>query len=418
MVGEIERQIDIGRLFTGTRRLIAHSREGRTDWIAPLCILCLGVIGLFFIYSATAGANFWLKQVVWIVLGGVVYTGISRIDYKILLENAVFIFLGAILLLALIWSPLGVIREGARRWLNFGLMLYQPSEAAKVATLIMVASVLARHELGTVKDSLLVLGKVFLVTVLPMLLIFLQPDLGSCLVIPPVVLALLYVSRLSQRFFFAVFGLALLFSGVLAVDLVRYAEFLKENHLTAQEALGKYQKVSFLPMLHDYQRNRIMGFVAPQVVDPSGTEVAWNAIQSQQAVGTGGFTGKGWTQGTQAQLGYLPRSVAHNDFIFAVLAEESGFLGGLCVIGFFGVLLGNGIRIAGVARDRFGMLLAVGVTITFLIHVFVNIGMTIGLTPITGLPLPFVSYGGSFMLSCCVLQGIVQSVYRHRREHA
>jgi rod shape determining protein RodA len=354
---------------------------------------------------------------VWMVLGGGVYTVIARIDYKIFLENAVFLFLPTIFLLLLVLSPLGTAREGAQRWLNFGVMLYQPSEAAKVATLIMVASVLARHELGTFQDSLMVLGKVFVVTALPMLLIFLQPDLGSCLVIPPVVLALLYVSRLSQRFFFAVFGVAIISVGILTVDLVRYAEFLKENDLTAQEARNLYQETSLMPM-RDYQRERIMGFVAPQVVDPTGTEVAWNAIQSQQAVGTGGFTGKGWTQGTQAQLGYLPRSVAHNDFIFAVVAEEAGFLGGLCVIGFFGVLLGNGIRIAGMARDRFGMLLAVGVTITFLIHVFVNIGMTIGLTPITGLPLPFVSYGGSFMLSCCVLQGIVQSVYRHRRDHA
>jgi len=128
------------------------------------------------------------------------------------------------------------------------------------------------------------------------------------------------------------------------------------------------------------------------------------------------LTGKGWTEGTQAQLGYLPRSVAHNDFIFAVVAEESGFLGGLLVIGIYGVMLSNGVRIAGMARDRFGMLLAVGVTVTFLIHVFINIGMTIGISPITGLPLPFISYGGSFILSCCILQGIVQSVYRHRRE--
>jgi rod shape determining protein RodA len=144
--------------------------------------------------------------------------------------------------------------------------------------------------------------------------------------------------------------------------------------------------------------------------------IGWNLNQSLISVGSGGFSGKGWTQGTQAKLGYLPRAVAHNDFIFSVLAEEKGFLGSISVLGLFGMVLWNGIRIAGLARDRFGTLLALGVTVLFAVHVFVNIAMTIGLVPITGIPLPFISYGGSFALSCCVLQGLVQSVYRFRKE--
>lgn len=199
--------------------------------------------------------------------------------------------------------------------------------------------------------------------------------------------------------------------------MYRYSQFLKTEGLSAIEARNLYQDTSWLP-LRDYQRERIMTFVAPEVVDPRGTGSAWNANQAQQAVGSGGLTGKGWGEGLQARLGYLPRSVAHNDFIFAVLAEETGFIGGVFVIGVFALLLANGVRIAGVARDRFGMLLASGVTVIFLIHVFINIGMSVGLTPITGLPLPFISYGGSFILSCCILQGILQSVYRHRREFA
>ena len=176
-----------------------------------------------------------------------------------------------------------------------------------------------------------------------------------------------------------------------------------------------YEDRALLP-LRDYQRNRLMVSIQPALVDPTGTGAGWNARQSRQAVGAGGPWGKGFGKGLQSQLGYLPRSVAHNDFIFAVLAEERGFVGAVMVIGLFGGLLANGLRIAGAARDRLGMLLAVGVTVIFLVHVFINIGMTIGLTPITGLPLPFLSYGGSFLLSCCFLQGIVQSVYRHRRE--
>jgi len=127
------------------------------------------------------------------------------------------------------------------------------------------------------------------------------------------------------------------------------------------------------------------------------------------------LTGKGLLQGTQAQLGYLPKAVAHNDFIYSVIAEETGFIGSALVIALFGLMVANGIRIAALARDRFGMQLATGVSVLFLVHFFINIGMTVGITPITGLPLPFLSYGGSFVLSCFVLQGFIQSVYRHRR---
>jgi len=413
------KQLDTRRIFETTRRLVSTVEGPRTDWVGPVCMLLLCIIGLFFIYSAQAfvGGTYWVRQMVWIVLGSGVYIVVSRIDYKLYLENAFWIYAAAVILLLLIWTPLGVVREGARRWLDLQLMAYQPAEAAKICSLIMIASILARSEVGTIRQSVWTLCKVFFVTAIPMVLIFAQPDLGSCLIIPPMMLALLYVSKLSQRFFVAVFGLVLCLGTVITVDLVRYSKFLETEGLSALEARGAYQKSSWVP-LRDYQRERIMTFIAPEVVDPRGTGSAWNSNQAQQAVGTGGLTGKGWQSGLQARLGYLPRSVAHNDFIFAVLAEEKGFIGGLLVIGLFSLLLANGVRIAGMARDRFGMLLAVGVTVIFTIHVFINIGMTIGLTPITGLPLPFLSYGGSFMLSCCILQGIIQSVYRYRRAFA
>jgi rod shape determining protein RodA len=413
------KQLDTRRLLDTTRRLISTTQGTRTDWISPVIIVLLSIIGIFFIYSAQAfvGGSYWSRQLVWLALGSVVYIVVGRIDYKIYLENAFWFYAAALLLLLLIWTPLGVEREGARRWLDLRLLAYQPAEAAKVCTTIMIASILARSELGNIRQSVWTLLKVFLVTAIPMVLIFAQPDLGSCLIIPPTMLALLYVSRLSQRFFLAVFGLVLCLGVLIGVDLYRYSAFLEANDLTALEARGDYQGQSWLP-LRDYQRERIMTFIAPEVVDPRGTGSAWNSNQAQQAVGTGGLTGKGWQAGLQARLGYLPRSVAHNDFIFAVLAEEKGFIGGLLVIGLFTLLLANGVRIAGMARDRFGMLLAVGVTVIFTIHVFINIGMTIGLTPITGLPLPFLSYGGSFILSCCILQGMIQSVYRHRRAFA
>ncbi len=171
--------------------------------------------------------------------------------------------------------------------------------------------------------------------------------------------------------------------------------------------------------MKDYQRNRILAFVLPDVVDKSGMGVTWNQRQSLISVGSGGLLGKGITEGTQAKLGYLPSSVAYNDFIFSVVAEESGFLGGAFVITLMAIIVAFGcVRTAQVSRDKFGQYLCIGIATIFMTHSFINVGMTIGIMPITGLPLPMLSYGGTFVLTCCVLLGTVQSVYRHRREYA
>ena len=281
--------------------------------------------------------------------------------------------------------------------------------------LLIVASILTRSQVGTIAQSLGVLGKLALAVGIPMLLIFLQPDLKSAIVLPPLVFSMLYVSRLSTRFFAGALGAFILVVGIVAWDTYGYVRFMQANNLDFLKDKGRYEKESWIP-LHDYQRNRILTFAAPDIIDPTGTKDAWNLTQSQISVGSGGLSGKGWTKGTQAQLGYLPPAVAHNDFIFSVLAEEEGFLGSLTVLTLFGVVMINGVRIAGLARDRFGKLLAIGVTVLFAVHVFVNIAMTFGMVPITGIPLPFISYGGSFVLSCCLLQGLVQSVYRFRKD--
>jgi rod shape determining protein RodA len=228
------------------------------------------------------------------------------------------------------------------------------------------------------------------------------------------VFSMLYVSKLSPRFFVGALGAFLLLLGAVTWDMVRYVNYMDTNQKSYSRDKGAFEDSTLFRLpLHDYQRNRLLSFVNPDKFDQN---IGWNQRQSLISVGSGGLTGKGWTEGTQAQLGYLPRSVAHNDFIFAVIAEEKGFLGSLTVLGLFGIVLFNGIRIAGSARDRLGALIALGVTALFTVHVFVNIAMTIGLVPITGIPLPFISYGGSFVLSCCMLQGLVQSVWRFRRD--
>ncbi len=407
----------------------------RANWdiLTPLALLGLSCFGIAFIYSATysdlhlstvsgVGAlvrEEWFKQIIYLILGGAIYITVSLIDYRFWLSVAHWFYGLCMIPLVLVLIPHiggGSSRWGAQRWINLGFISYQPSETAKIAALLITASILIHSKVGTVMQSLGTLGKLALAVGAPMLLILLQPDLKSAIVLPPMVFSMLYVSKLSPRFFVGALGAFLLLLGVLTWDMSRYVSFMETHNYSYSKDTGKYQTQSWLPYLHDYQRNRILSFVNPDKYDPNG--IGWNERQSLISVGSGGLTGKGWTEGTQAQLGYLPTAVSHNDFIFAVIAEEKGFLGSLTVLGLFGIVLFNGIRIAGSARDRLGTLLAIGVTVLFAVHVFVNIAMTIGLVPITGIPLPFISYGGSFVLSCCLLQGLVQSVWRFRKDFA
>lgn len=407
----IARGIDLGQFFKLTTR-------ERSDWINPTCMGLLATFGVFFIYSAQAasGGDQWVRQLLYLGLGAGIYVAASLTDYRLWLKYAHWVYLLALIMLIGVLIPgIGTTHGmGARRWIDVpGIGAFQPSEFGKVAVLFVTASILTGNRLGTVRDSLQVLIKLALAVGIPMLLIVAEPDLGSALVIAPMVFAMLFVSNLSLRFFAGALGVFALLVGIVALDTWRYAAFLEQHDLTPREARGRYEEVSWLP-LKDYQRERVLAFALPDKIDPMG--IGWNQRQSLISVGSGGLIGKGWTEGTQAKLGYLPRAVAHNDFIFSVIAEEKGFLGSIAVIGLFGVLLWNGVRIAGLARDRFGMLLVIGATALLCVHVFVNIAMTIGLVPVKGIPLPFISYGGTFVLSCCLLQGLVQSVYRFRRD--
>ncbi len=417
-------------------RIFRRTARERYDLVTPLALLALCSIGVAFIYSAqysgqpelpkelglkwitTLVSQNWVKQILFLAVGAGLYTLVSLVHYRFWLSVAHWFYLACLVPLVLVLIPgVGTEAYGAQRWLDFGFFSYQPSETAKAAVLLMVASLLARSRIGTIRESLGTLGKLALAAGIPMLLILFQPDLKSAIVLPPIVFSMLYVSGLSTRFFAAALGAFLLVVGLVAWDSYSYVRFMEAKGYSYLTDRGKYEPETWFPF-HDYQRNRIIAFVAPEKIDPTGTGIAWNRQQSLISVGSGGLTGKGWTQGTQAQLGYLPRAVAHNDFIASVIAEEKGFLGSLTVLSLFGVVMFNGIRIAGLARDRFGTLIALGVTVLFAVHVFVNIAMTIGLVPITGIPLPFISYGGSFVLSCCLLQGLVQSVYRFRKDFA
>jgi rod shape determining protein RodA len=428
---------------TASDYLSVFKTETRGNWdlLTPMALALLSLIGVAFIYSAqfstphttaTRGlvAMFpllredWFKQIVYLGAGAVLYLVVSLVDYRFWLSVAHWIYFACLIPLVIVLIPgmgssTAADKWGATRWINLGFFNYQPSETAKIAVLLITASILVWSKLGTVRQSLGALGILALAMGVPILLCLKQPDLKPAMVLPPMVFSMLYVSKLSPRFFLGALAAFLLGAGMLTLDCMRYVRFMDDHHFDYNnKALSsQFDAHAWIPV-RGYWRNRILAYAAPEKVDPKGIGITYNVAQSRISVGSGGLVGKGWTDGTQAQLGYLPRLVAHNDFIFAVIAEEKGFLGSLTVLSLFGIVLFNGIRIAGSARDRFGTLLAIGVTVLFLVHVFVNIAMTIGLVPITGIPLPFISYGGSFVLSCCLLQGLVQSVWRFRKDFA
>ena len=403
----------------------------RTDWTQVVLILGLSALGVVAIWSAGEfrQSGFWRSQIVFLVIGWLAYWVVASIDYRMFLRHARLIYLVGLLLLlpvsvsALLKQDLGyLVRSinGARRWMDFGFFSIQPSEFAKVGTLVFIAALLARSPIGVFRASWLTVLRVAGAAALPFGLIFVQPDLGSALIYLPLSFLLLYVAGLTFRFFLVAGVASLLLGGLVAIDLVQYADKVvaysaehKDDKDPAKAVRGKHEATAWFVLLKDYQRERIMSFVAPDVIDPRHLGATWNVRQANIAVGRGGLTGQGVGNGTQARFGYLPEAAAHNDFLFSGMAEEIGFTGALSVIVGFALLFWRVVRTAARAADRFGSLLALGAAAILGTHVVVNVGMNIDLMPVTGVPLPFLSYGGSFVLSCFLLLGLVQSVHRH-----
>ena len=403
----------------------------RTDWTQVVIIALLSTLGVIAIDSAGSfrETSYARSQVVFMALGWLAYWIVSSFDYRRLRVHARPIYAVGIMLLVPVsvcaffkfnWASFIRSINGAYRWMDFGYFSIQPSEFAKVSALIFIAALLARHPIGSFRATWLTVLKVAGAALLPFGLIFVQPDLGSALIYLPLSFALLFVAGLSSRFFMVAGLASLLLVAVVAVDLVEYAgkvsEYSKANpddRNPAGAVRGKHEATAWFFLLKDYQRERLLSFVAPAVVDPRGLGATWNVKQAVIAVGRGGLAGQGVGKGTQARFGYLPEAAAHNDFLFSGMAEEIGFAGGLLVIAGFALLFWRVVRTAARAADRFGSLLALGAATILGTHVVINIGMNIDLMPVTGVPLPFLSYGGSFVLSCFLLLGLVQSVHRH-----
>ena len=350
----------------------------------PLLFLMFVLItcGLYCIYSATwmRETHFVRSQVYWLLFTTPLFFIIAFTDYRWVRLGAIPLY-GTGLLGLLLVLVLGIKVYGARSWLNLGFCHFQPSELAIIAGIMLLALYLSNSEKKHPAIRIITCGAMMGV---PCLLVLVQPNLGGAIVWFPIFFAMLYAATIPVRYL-----LTLLLLGVAFTPLM----------------------VNF--GMKPYQRDRITVFLDPSL-DPQGA--GWNINQSLNAIGSGGFWGKGFkAPNTLNELGYLPSTIVHNDFIFSVLGEQHGFIGGFILIILFALLIITGLFIAAHASDYFGRLLAVGITFLFFTHTFMNIGMTIGVTPITGLPLPLVSYGGSFMLVAMLSLGLLQSIWIHRK---
>ena len=376
------------------------SKLRRMDWTLSACMVMLIVMGVVFINSAGAVRptealrNLWRVHASTALFGLVVYMAFAFLDYRKLLDwGALPVFAVSCTLLVLVLF-VGTDRFGGRRWLWF----FQPSEIAKLAVILFSAHVFAAPDNTGFRAFLTgaaILGG-------PASLVLAEPDLGTALVLVPSVLAILLAARVWLK------GLVTLLAvSLLAVGLVLWAVDRAERQPDPDSRAKIYR---FVP-LRDHQIQRLRVFLFPET-DPSGA--GYNLRQAQIAVGSGGIWGKGLKKGSQKLLGYLPPSVSMNDFIFAVLAEESGFMGVLLMLALFLGILGPGLRIAVRCTDDRGRLVVIGILTLIFCHLYVNVAMSVGLVPITGLPLPFISAGRTFLIVLMAALGVVQSVAIHQ----
>ncbi len=357
----------------------------RFDLFQIVPMLALLAIGALFIYGTgqqVGGVHatiIWKRQLLYMGIGLVIWFSFIFFDYRWLIPGTFLIYPVAIILLIVVLF-FGKELFGARRWLSIAGVSVQPSEFGKLAVILSVSLLLSRKNVSI--NQLRWAGLVLLLTAIPFVLIYKEPDLGSALVLLPVVGAIAFAANLKLKWL-----IVLLITAAAVTPAVYYN-------------------------LKPYQKERVHAFLNP---DSDPTDRGWNATQANLAVGRGGLTGKGFMQGTHCSLGYLPRTVANSDFIFPVIAEETGFLGTFTLLVLYAVLLFSILRTALIAPDLFGRYLCIGIAALMLFHTVVNIGMCIRLLPITGLPLPLVSYGGSFLVAMLIYLGIVQSVYAHRK---
>ncbi|HCP08988.1 MAG TPA: rod shape-determining protein RodA [Candidatus Moranbacteria bacterium] len=353
----------------------------KIDWLSFASVMLLAGLGLTAICSVSIvndalDLRDFTKQMTALGIGLCLAAFFSLLDYRVLNTFSTRFYFGGIFILAAVLI-FGTTMRGATAWIKFGSFHFEPVEMVKVVMIIFLASFLSKKK-AELSMLLRIVASIVLVFI-PVLLIMKQPDFGSASIIVGIWGGMLIASGISKKGIFS-----LLLIGIVSAGSGWF--FLK-----------------------DYQKDRIVNFVNPEN-DPLGS--GYNVIQSTIAVGSGGIFGKGLGHGSQSQLNFIPEK--HTDFIFAVIAEELGLLGAAIVLGLYGIIFYRMRETARLARDNFGYLLSIGIMSMIFIQIFVNIGMNIGMVPVTGVPLPFLSYGGSSLVSMLAAIGILQSVFIRR----
>jgi rod shape determining protein RodA len=419
--------------------------------------IILSVFGILFIYSSgvtSAGvlvSTEYIRQIIWAVAGLTAALVIAMVDYRRFYDLSIYLYLGTIALLVYTCF-FGRLVNGARAWIGVGSFGIQPSEFAKITTIIFLARYLdssKRSRNGFVRFAISCA-----IVFVPMMMILLQPDFGTSLVFIPILLAMTFIAGMSLRYVLF-FGACIVFTALFMVLPLLQSNIFRQSmpsmnilnnmkfvmililglgSIAAIALFGflRYKKryfywivyftvivilsigISFVShkVLKDYQIMRLIVFLDPNV-DPRGS--GWNIIQSITAIGSGGFMGRGYLQGTQSHYRFLPQQ--STDFIFSIFSEEWGFLGGLLVFTLFLIICLRLIRIMKVTLDPFGAYIAAGLSAMYIFHFLINVGMTMGIMPITGIPLLFMSYGGSALTSAMTGIGLALSIYIRRFQY-
>jgi rod shape determining protein RodA len=377
------------------RALARDSMLRHVDWVLVLAVLALSLIGTLLVWSATApglsqaGANprtYLDRQLLVVAIGLVLLAGVSLIDYRILRMIAPFAYAGGLLGLLAVLSPLGTTINGSHSWIPLpGGFQIEPSEYAKLGLILMIALIFGTAAQRSARPGARPLALAIACTVPVIVLVLAEPDLGVAVIIVVISAGMIALSGVGLRWL----------AGLTAVGALGLLAVLK------------------LHLLQAYQLGRLTSFLHPSA-NPTGT--GWQAFQAKVAIGSGGMFGQGLFHGQLTAGSFLGSySFQGTDFIFAVAGEELGFVGCATIVVLLGLVIFRAVRIAARADDAFGLMVAGGVAIWFAVQAFINIGMTIGMAPVTGLPLPFVSYGGSALFADMIAIGLLQSIHRRHR---
>lgn len=407
---------------------IGYRLQDRFDFLIFIPVVVLSIIGLIAIFSSTynhptVSGNFQ-KQAVWFVFSIGVLLTIYLIPLKTfrLFSGTIYIFSIILLLLVIFF---GKKIYGAQSWLNFGPIGFQPSEFAKIGLILFLSQWItnSKRDINDLKDLIASIA----IGIIPVMLILLQPDMGTAIVFVVITASMIFWSGINLFGIFIVLSpgivtFASLFGTIpliIAIIFVIGALFYFKRDLFTNATVFVVNIASaFLfdyayKFLQPHQQKRIEAFLDPSS-DPLGS--GYNALQAKVAIGSGGLLGKGFMEGNQTQLRYIPEQ--WTDFIYCVIGEEFGFIGSILTIALFIILFYQLLNLASTSKDNFSSLVVIGILSLYFTHFLINIGMNLGITPVIGLPLPFVSYGGSSLMVNMILLGIALNIYRHRKEYS